>query len=60
MFPLSNMLQSFVRVGKRTVFDADGLEHVFGGTRPGPQVIMRLTDRSLYCQLKGRVPERSC
>ena len=50
MFPLSHMLKSFVRVGALTVIDADGADHVFGGT-PGPSVTMRLTDRSLYRKL---------
>ncbi len=51
MFPLSNMLKSFVRVGTLKVIDAEGNTHVFGGTAPGPQVTMRLTDRSLYHKL---------
>ena len=50
MFPLSHMLNFFVRVGALTVIDADGASHVFGGT-PGPTVTMRLTDRSLYRKL---------
>src|ERR671913_233567 len=50
MFPLSHMLKSFVRVGTLKVIDADGKEHVFAGA-PGPQVTMRLTDRSLYHKL---------
>lgn len=51
MFPLSHMLKSFVRVGKLTVIDAEGREHVFGGRAPGPEVIMRLTDPTLYRSL---------
>ncbi|MBM6594562.1 SAM-dependent methyltransferase [Microvirga pudoricolor] len=51
MFPLSHMLKSFVRVGTLKVIDADGKTHVFGGTAPGPDVTMRLTDRSLYHKL---------
>jgi cyclopropane-fatty-acyl-phospholipid synthase len=50
MFPLSNMMRSFVKVGTLTVIDADGQAHVFGGT-PGPNVTMRITDRSLYRNL---------
>jgi cyclopropane-fatty-acyl-phospholipid synthase len=50
MFPLSNMLKSFVRVGTLRVIDADGRTRVFGGS-PGPAVTMRLTDRSLYRKL---------
>jgi cyclopropane-fatty-acyl-phospholipid synthase len=51
MFPLSHMLKSFVRTGTLRVIDADGGAHVFGGTKPGPKVTMRLTDRSLYRKL---------
>jgi cyclopropane-fatty-acyl-phospholipid synthase len=51
MFPLSHMLKSFVRAGTLTVIDVEGNRHVFGGTSPGPQVTMRLTDRSLYHKL---------
>jgi cyclopropane-fatty-acyl-phospholipid synthase len=51
MFPLSNMLRSFVRNGKLTVIDASGKEHVFGGTKPGPEATMRLTDPGLYRKL---------
>jgi cyclopropane-fatty-acyl-phospholipid synthase len=51
MFPLSNMMKSFVQVGTLRVIDAEGQTHVFGGTRPGPDVTMRLTDRSLYRKL---------
>jgi cyclopropane-fatty-acyl-phospholipid synthase len=50
MFPLSHMLEAFVRVGTLTVIDADGRPHVFKGA-PGPSVTMRLTDRSLYRKL---------
>jgi cyclopropane-fatty-acyl-phospholipid synthase len=50
MFPLSHMMKSFVRVGTLRVIDADGNVHVFAGA-PGPQVTMRLTDKSLYHKL---------
>ncbi|MCZ6495980.1 MAG: cyclopropane-fatty-acyl-phospholipid synthase [Alphaproteobacteria bacterium] len=50
MFPLSHMMKSFVRVGTLKVIDADGNLHVFSGD-PGPNVTMRLTDRSLYHKL---------
>ena len=50
MFPLSHMMKSFVRIGTLTVIDADGKAHVFSGA-PGPEVTMRLTDRSLYRKL---------
>ncbi len=47
MFPLSNMLKSFVQVGTLKVVDAKGQAHVFAGA-PGPQVTMVLSDPSLY------------
>lgn len=50
MFPLSNMMKSFVRVGTLKIIDADGKVHVFSG-KPGPNVTMRLSDRSLYHKL---------
>jgi cyclopropane-fatty-acyl-phospholipid synthase len=50
MFPLSHMMKSFVRVGTLKIIDADGGVHVFSGS-PGPNVTMRLTDRSLYHKL---------
>ncbi|MEE9587062.1 MAG: cyclopropane-fatty-acyl-phospholipid synthase family protein [Hyphomicrobiaceae bacterium] len=50
MFPLSHMMKSFVRVGTLNVIDADGKAHVFSG-KPGPNVTMRLGDRSLYHKL---------
>ncbi len=50
MFPLSNMLEAFVRVGTLKVIDAEGRTHVFAGA-PGPQVTMRLTDPTLYRKL---------
>jgi cyclopropane-fatty-acyl-phospholipid synthase len=50
MFPLSNMLEAFVRVGTLKVIDAEGKTHVFAGA-PGPQVTMRLTDPRLYRKL---------
>ena len=50
MFPLSNMLKSFVQVGTLKVVDAKGQAHVFAGA-PGPQVTMKLSDPSLYRKL---------
>ena len=50
MFPLSHMMKSFVRVGTLKIIDADGKVHVFSG-QPGPNVTMRLSDRSLYTKL---------
>ncbi len=50
MFPLSHMMKSFVQTGTLNIIDADGKTHVFSGA-PGPEVTMRLTDRSLYHKL---------
>ena len=50
MFPLSHMMKSFVRVGTLKVIDADGKVHEFSG-QAGPNVTMRLSDRSLYYKL---------
>ncbi|MEQ1653156.1 MAG: cyclopropane-fatty-acyl-phospholipid synthase family protein [Hyphomicrobium sp.] len=54
MFPLSNMLKSFIRIGTLTVIDAEGKTHTFGGgtapsgDSPAPNVTMKLTDPKLY------------
>lgn len=50
MFPLSHMMKSFVRVGTLKVIDAGGNIHVFSGA-PGPNVTVRLSDKSLYHKL---------
>ena len=50
MFPLSKMLEAFVKVGSLTVTDAEGRKHVFAGA-PGLNVNMRLSDPSLYRKL---------
>jgi cyclopropane-fatty-acyl-phospholipid synthase len=50
MFPLSDMLKSFVKVGSLTVIDAEGKTHVFAGG-PGPEATMGLTDPTLYRKL---------
>ncbi len=47
MFPLSNMLKSFIQVGSLTVIDAEGKSHVFAG-KPGLNVTMKLSDPTLY------------
>jgi len=44
------MMKSFVRVGTLKVIDAGGNTHVFSG-EPGPNVTMRLSDKSLYHKL---------
>ena len=51
MFPLSNMLRSFVKNGRLEVIDAEGRRHIFGGKLPGPEVTMQLTDPKLYKSL---------
>ncbi len=51
MFPLSRMLEAFVKLGTLTVIDATSGTHVFGGARPGPAVTMRLDDATLYRKL---------
>jgi cyclopropane-fatty-acyl-phospholipid synthase len=50
MFPLSKMLERLVQIGRLTVIDARGTEHVFGGT-PGTEAVMELTDPQLYWKL---------
>ncbi len=50
MFPLSNMMSSFVKTGTLNIIDADGKRHVFSGA-PGPQVTVRIHDKSLYWAL---------
>ncbi len=50
MVPLSHMMMSGVRVGTLKVIDAGGPVHVFSGA-PGPNVTMRLSDKSLYHKL---------
>ena len=50
MFPLSRMLQSFVKVGRLHVIDATGNTHVFAG-QPGLDVTMQLSDPTLYRKL---------
>jgi cyclopropane-fatty-acyl-phospholipid synthase len=42
------MLKSFVKAGSLKVIDAEGKTHMFGGTKPGPDVTMRLSDPALY------------
>ena len=50
MFPLAHMMKSFIRKGTLVVIDAEGKRHTFAG-EPGPQVVMRLTDKTLYRKL---------
>jgi cyclopropane-fatty-acyl-phospholipid synthase len=48
MFPLSHMLTSFVKKGRLSAIDHMGQTHVFGGSLPGPDVTMKITDPALY------------
>jgi cyclopropane-fatty-acyl-phospholipid synthase len=48
MFPLSHMLTSFVKKGRLSAIDHLGQTHVFGGSLPGPDVTMKITDPALY------------
>ena len=48
---LKNLLNSFIRNGTLTLYDADGVQHVFGGRAPGPSVTLSLHDRSLHRRL---------
>ena len=50
MFPLSHMMKTFIQTGRLEVIDADGTRHVFEG-KPGPKVVMRLSDKKLYRDL---------
>lgn len=48
---LSNLLTRFIRNGVMTLIDADGVTHRFGGQGPGPEVTLRLADRTLHTKL---------
>jgi cyclopropane-fatty-acyl-phospholipid synthase len=48
---LSSLLTKFIRTGTLRLIDADGGEHVFGDTTPGPSVTLRLHDRALYTRM---------
>ncbi len=48
---LSNLMKKFVRKGTLRLYDAEGKLHLFGGREPGPDVTMRLHDKSLYNKL---------
>ena len=45
MFLLSQILKRLVRQGQLTVYDADGKEHFYKGTEPGPAVKIRIHSR---------------
>ncbi len=51
MWPLSNLLKTFVRNGRLTVIDVDGTSHRFGSGEDGPDVTMQLHDKSLRWKL---------
>lgn len=51
MFPLSNMMKSFVKKGSLTIIDHKGARHEFHGVPGGPEVTMKLSDASLYRKL---------
>jgi len=51
MFPLSNMMKAFVKKGSLTIYDHKGNKHLFAGQPGGPDVVMRLSDPSLYRKL---------
>ena len=51
MWPLSNLLKTFVKKGQLTVIDVDGISHIFGSGEGGPSVVMRLHDKSLRWKL---------
>lgn len=51
MWPLSNLLKTFVKKGRLRVYDADGSEHEFGSGEDGPTVTMRLHDKGLRWKL---------
>jgi cyclopropane-fatty-acyl-phospholipid synthase len=48
MFPLSKLLARFIQHGTLNVTDANGGQHVFTGTLPGPSANLRLHDARLY------------
>ena len=56
---LSKMMERFVKVGRLTIIDAEGGEHVFG---PGgePSATIRLHDPALYRSLFLNPELRRC
>ena len=51
MWPLSNLLRTFIRKGQITVYDTDDTAHVFGTGEDGPAVSMRLHNKALRWKL---------
>jgi len=48
------VLKKFIRVGKLTVFDANGKKHEFGEANTEPHCAIRLNDKSLHWKLALR------
>ena len=48
---LTNFLDRFIRNGRLHLIDAEGKTHDFGGEGPGPEVTLRLHDKSLATKL---------
>lgn len=51
MWPLSNLLETFIKKGQLTVYDVDHRSHVFGDGEDGPAVAIKLHDKRLYWKL---------
>jgi len=54
LWPLNNLLNTFVQKGRLTVFDVDGSQHEFGTAGEGDEAVhvtMRLHDKSLKWKL---------
>ncbi len=51
MWPLSNLLKTFIKKGRLTVYDVDGGPHVFGSGEDGPAVSIRLHNKALRWKL---------
>ncbi|MEQ8737951.1 MAG: cyclopropane-fatty-acyl-phospholipid synthase family protein [Hoeflea sp.] len=47
MFSLNGLLEKVIKRGRLTLVDAKGETHRFGGTAPGPEAAIRITDPSV-------------
>ena len=47
MFLLSRLFRMLITVGSLTVIDSRGRQHLFKGTTPGPDLVIRLHDKSV-------------
>ncbi len=47
MFLLSQILKRLIKQGQLTVYDADGKEHFYKGSKPGPSLKIRLHSRKV-------------